>query len=60
MQLTIEFLNSILNYLTEHGTVPASLLYESSCTDFSPHGVEGVFSSHQVDELVGILDEVRS
>ena len=55
----IEFLNLIVNHLTEHGIMPASLLYESPYTDFSPHGVEGVFSSDQVDQLVGILEEVR-
>jgi len=34
-------------------------LYESPFTDFSPKGVEGVFSSEQVQQLIGVLSEVR-
>jgi len=43
----------------EHGSMDARLLYDSPYTDFSPRGVDGVFQSKEVDELVSILDEVR-
>ncbi len=33
--------------------------YESPFTDFSPKGVEGVFSPEQVGQLIGILKDVR-
>lgn len=55
----IEFLNLIIDHLTEHGAMDARLLYDSPYTDFSARGVDGVFESVEVDELVSILDDVR-
>jgi len=54
----IEFLNMIVDHLVEHGWMDAELLYQSPYVDFSPRGVEGVFTSPQVDELVAILNEI--
>ena len=34
-------------------------LYESPFTDFSPRGVEGVFSPAEVTQLLRILENVR-
>ena len=55
----IEFINLIVNHLTEHGIIDPSALYESPFTDISPRGPEGVFPSQQVDELVTILKQIR-
>ena len=55
----IEFLNLIIDHLTEHGSMDARLLYDSPYTDFSPRGVDGVFESKEVDELVSMLEDVR-
>ncbi len=55
----IEFLDEIVNHLTEHGCMEIERLYESPYTDFSPQGVDGLFDSKQVDQLVSILEEVR-
>jgi type I restriction enzyme R subunit len=38
----------------------AARLYESPYTDFNPQGVDGLFSSREVEELLLILDEVRA
>jgi len=50
----------IVNHLTEHGVMDAALLYESPFTDLSPRGPDGLFTSVQVDELVGVLQTVRA
>lgn len=56
----IEFVNLIVDHLTEHGLMSASLLYESPFTDLTPRGPDGLFSSPQLHELLTILDDVRS
>jgi type I restriction enzyme, R subunit len=56
----IEFLNLIVNHLTEHGVMEASLLYESPFTDLTPQGPDGLFSSTQVDELLAVLDGIKA
>jgi type I restriction enzyme R subunit len=56
----IEFVNLIVNHLTEHGVMEAARLYESPFTDLTPRGPDELFSSGQVDELVKILDSVRA
>ena len=33
--------------------------YDSPYTDFSPRGVDGVFESKEVDELVSVLEDVK-
>ena len=56
----IEFVNLVIEHLTEHGVMDADLLYETPFTDLNPQGPEGVFNPAQVDELVTLLSEVRA
>ncbi len=54
----IEFINMIIDYLTEHGAIEAARLYESPFTDFAAQGIDSLFTSSQVDELFALLDDV--
>jgi type I restriction enzyme R subunit len=56
----IEFVNMIVNHLTEHRIMEASLLYESPFTDLTAHGPNGLFDTGEVDELMAALDSVRA
>ncbi len=56
----IQFVDEIVNHLTEHGVMDPARLYESPYTDFNPQGVEGVFDTTQVDQLISILDVIRN
>jgi type I restriction enzyme R subunit len=55
----IEFVNTLIDHLTEKGQVEPRLLYESPFTDFDPMGVAGMFSATDAAEVISILDEVR-
>ena len=56
----IEFVNLIVNHLTENGIMDASLLYESPFTDIVPQGPEAIFSPIQIDNLVSALVRVKA
>lgn len=55
----IEFIDLVVQYLTENGVMEPERLYESPFTDINPKGPEGVFPSATVDHLVKILTEIR-
>jgi type I restriction enzyme, R subunit len=55
----IEFVNLIVDHLTEHGVMDTAQLYQSPFTDVTPRGPEGLFSSSQVEELIGVLERIR-
>jgi type I restriction enzyme, R subunit len=55
----IEFVNLIIDHLTQHGIMEPGLLYESPYTDISGLGPEGVFSPSQVETVVTLLTEIR-
>jgi type I restriction enzyme, R subunit len=51
----IDFVNLIVNHLTDHGVMDARRLYESPFTDLTPQGPEGLFSPADVDEVFEAL-----
>ncbi|MEY4933572.1 MAG: hypothetical protein RLZZ403_1892, partial [Pseudomonadota bacterium] len=56
----IEFLNLIINHLTEHGIMEAERLYESPFTDVSPRGPDGIFSGTEIEGLLQTLETIKS
>ena len=54
----IEFINLIIDHLTERGAMDPRRLYESPFTDFDDQGVSGVFQQVEVQRIVQVLSDV--
>ncbi|MCA1298066.1 DEAD/DEAH box helicase family protein [Stappia indica] len=55
----IEFIDMIVDHLTEKGVMDPQLLYESPFTDVAPSGPEQVFDLTRADELVDAINEIN-
>ena len=55
----IEFIDLIVQHLTENGVMDAARLYESPFTDISQQGPEALFLPARVTEMVQVLEEIR-
>jgi type I restriction enzyme R subunit len=55
----LEFLDLIIDHLTDRGVMDPKLLYESPFTDFDRNGVEGMFEKADVVRLVEILRNIE-
>jgi type I restriction enzyme R subunit len=55
----IEFVNPIVDHLTQDGVMEPERLYESPFVDRHPLGVDGMFGSDEVKALFAVLEEVR-
>jgi type I restriction enzyme R subunit len=55
----IEFLDLLIDHLTEQGVMDESRLYESPFIDVSPAGPESLFGTAQADRLVAVLRGLR-
>jgi type I site-specific restriction endonuclease len=55
----IEFINLIVDHLTEQGVMDAALLYESPFIDANPLGVAGVFDAGEVTQIIEAPELVR-
>lgn len=55
----IEFVNLVVNHLTEHGVMTPAQLYEAPFTDVAPKGPDGIFAAAQINDLVDALARIR-
>lgn len=55
----IEFVDLIIDTLTEQGVMDPGMLYESPFTDFDDMGVSGLFPDADVKVLVSVLKDIR-
>ena len=53
----LQFIDEIVQHLTEHGAMPAERLYASPFTDIHAQGPEGVFESATVERLFKTLEQ---
>ncbi|RST49349.1 DEAD/DEAH box helicase family protein [Variovorax sp. DXTD-1] len=52
----LQFIEEIVQHLTEHGAMPQERLYASPFTDIHSRGPEGVFAPNVVEQLFAALD----
>ena len=55
----LEFVDLIVQYLTENGVMDAARLYESPFTDISQQGPEALFLPSRVTEMIQVLEGIR-
>lgn len=56
----IEFVNLIVDHLTERGVLLPAALYESPFTDVAPTGPDAIFGFEKVEKLIGTLEAVTA
>lgn len=55
----LEFLDLVVDHLTEHGVMTPDRLYASPFVDLAPQGPDSLFASSEVDALLAVLDDIR-
>ncbi|WP_419837718.1 DEAD/DEAH box helicase family protein [Candidatus Poriferisodalis sp.] len=56
----IRFVDMVIDYLTEHGTVEERRVYESPFISVAPEGPDAIFESDDVDEFFEIVKHLRN
>ncbi len=56
----IEFIDLVIDHLTERGVLDPRRLYESPFTDIDDQGVNGIFELDDVKELVKVINDVKA
>jgi type I restriction enzyme R subunit len=56
----IEFVDLVINHLTERGVMDVARLYGSPFTSITPQGPEALFSEREIDQLVAALERIAA
>lgn len=56
----IQFIDLIVNHLTERGVIDPALLYESPFTDVSDQGLSGVFPAGQSGKVIEVIHRLNA
>ena len=56
----IQFVNEIINYLTQHGVMEPGLLYQPPFTDMAPEGPDQIFQTAELDKICNLMAFIRS
>lgn len=55
----IEFVNIVINELTQNGVIEPLRFYQSPFTDVSPQGPDALFPATDVDRLLEVVADIR-
>lgn len=55
----IDFVNLVIDYLTEYGTIDPARIYESPFTALAPQGPETIFPTPDLDEFFNIVKHLH-
>jgi type I restriction enzyme R subunit len=55
----IEFVNMIIDYVTQNGVMDPGSLFESPYTDYNSNGLRGVFPDGDAERIVEILNTIK-
>ncbi|WP_217602367.1 DEAD/DEAH box helicase family protein [Chitinophaga sp. GbtcB8] len=56
----INFINTIIDYLSVKGTIDKQMLFDQPFTDFSDQGLSGVFDLTQGAKIISIVDGINN
>ena len=54
-----EFMNLIIDHLTEQGALDTARFYESPFTDIDDQGIAGVFAPAQIEQIVQVVERLK-
>jgi type I restriction enzyme R subunit len=55
----IRFIDQVVSYLTQNGTMDPGLLYEPPFTDMHNEGLDGVFGDAGAIKIIHLLEEIE-
>ena len=56
----IRFVDMVINYLTEHGTIDPGRVYDSPFTAVAPEGPETIFTEAELDDFFKIIRQLHN